>query len=695
MTSLLSRTGLPAAILMLLAATPAWATQVRDLAATHRDGQTFLTWTSAGAPGTIYRVYQSVFPMLTEEDLASAALLGAVGDSTWCDRRLSSILGTTYGYAVDSLGPALAPTQGLCVVTPDADNVRYYAVTAQRAGRVEEREILPGANALSDPVTEVVAPPRPVFQRTLAFGPMRLEVYTLWASDTPTPSFPAMANRLGCAYDCGVVRGATHGSLMVRMHGRGWNFIALTGSGQPGEWLLTLDDYLPTAQVNSFWFGYHENYQLEPGALNPVPASGQVEDYTVRRALYTVEWARRNFPVDTTAVYAMGTSMGGIGAVMLAMRAPRMFAAAWALLPKFDFSFTSDPNPDNLFNAPSGPLLLEVERMWGTVDANLPTPEGIRTYESLNAGFLAGLREADGVPPIIAFNGKNDGVVGWAEKIPFYAAMQDRRLGGYFFFDQRGHAGGSAAWRPMEDPRYVYRFRTNGSFPALSRCSADHDPGNGLASSGDSVGAINGFVEWDPVLTDNMSIWLTNLRLRDLRTAWGVIPAPSSVTVDVTPRRLQEFEIRPGTLYVFVVRQLSSGSISKIALVTPDAKNVVTLPGVLVTRGGTEVRLLRMASRSKGLLENAGLAEVALPRLSVPRNPLRGSGTVTVTWPGRGEGWVDLLGVAGRLERRLWRGDASGAMEFPLDGAGLPAGVYFISARQGGLAASERVVILP
>src|SRR5262249_10321057 len=172
---------------------------------------------------------------------------------------------------------------------PIEDNARFYAVTAQRPGRVEERLVVPGGNALNDAVVETMAGPRPVYQRTLRVGSMALEVYTLWTTNEPTELFPAMANRIGLAYDCGVVRGWSNGGLMVRLHARGWNFVAFTGSGQPGEWLLTLDDFLPTPELNTYWFGYHERFQLETGMVNPVPASGVVEDYTMRRLVYTTE----------------------------------------------------------------------------------------------------------------------------------------------------------------------------------------------------------------------------------------------------------------------------------------------------------------------------------------------------------------------------------------------------------------------
>src|SRR5439155_20414108 len=109
--------------------------------------------------------------------------------------------------------------------------------------------------------------------------------------------------------------------------------------------------------------------------------------------------------------------------------------------------------------------------------------EGFPVFSELNAGFMAGDIQPAWVPPLLAFNGKNDLVVGWAEKIGFFGAMRDQRQGGAFFWDTRDHLNNSAAaWTPMQDPQYLYRFRTNRSFPALSSCSADGDPGDGTAS---------------------------------------------------------------------------------------------------------------------------------------------------------------------------------------------------------------------
>lgn len=425
----------------ILSATPSSALQVSGLAALHHDGQTFLTWTSPQGAGSTSRVYRSSFAIESSTDLQSATLLGQVGDSSWCDRRLSSLSGTIYGYAVDSLAALLDSTRGLFVWAPETQGLSYYAVTYQAAGGSEDLGITPGSNSLTPlPVSESLARPRPVFQRTLP-GPFNCpaDVYTLWTSHHDTPLFPAMCNRPGVAYDCSVHHGLAGGGLMFHAHVRGGGFyLACFGSGMPGEWVLTMDDFIRTPEVNTFWFGYHEGYDIESRASQLPPETGTVADYTARRVGFTLEWARRNFPVDTSRVYEMGASMGAIAGVFLAMTRPDLIAATMVNIPLFDFSFDSDPNPSSSFNE-GGFQRQACDALWGKIATGLLMEDGMPVYGRLNAGVLAGKLESSFVPPIIAFSGRNDITLGWAEKIPFYSAMREHRAGGAFFWDTRNH----------------------------------------------------------------------------------------------------------------------------------------------------------------------------------------------------------------------------------------------------------------
>ena len=216
-------------------------TRATGLAALHHDGQTFLTWNAPAGTGWTYRLYRASQPISQGADLASATLVGAVGDSTWCDRRLSRIEGQFYGFCADSGAAPLASNQGLFVHTPAAPGTAWYAVTVQLAGHAEDLVAAPGTNALAGPVTEVPAVPRPVYQRSFTIGlSTHFDVYTLWTTSQPTPFFARMGNLPSLPYDCGVNRGGgpPGNSLLLSFHTRESDFVHGIFPIQAGLWVL-------------------------------------------------------------------------------------------------------------------------------------------------------------------------------------------------------------------------------------------------------------------------------------------------------------------------------------------------------------------------------------------------------------------------------------------------------------------------
>jgi pimeloyl-ACP methyl ester carboxylesterase len=667
---------------------------VTKLTATVSHGQTFLTWVSPSGRGWVYHVYRATAPP-DGSGIAPYELIGSVGDSTWYDRRCSTLLNWVHSYVLPD-GTVLDPTQGLFVYTTSACATAWYAVTCDSAPAPEDLSLMPGSNATIAGVVETPDRPRPTRQRSVTVNGLTGDVYTLWTGDHDAPSFPAMCNRPSVPYDCAVVRGGPVGrqSLTFYPHVRGGNFLALTvGTGTPGEWVLTMDDFMPTAEGNTFWFGYNQGFDITAKS-NPTPTSGDVVDYTMRRVIFTLEWARSTLPVDTTRVYAIGYSMGAIGAVFTALRRPDLIAGVMVAVGLFDFSFESDPNAACAFNV--GRVQRQsCDHLWGTVPEDLPTPEGVHAFDLLSSNCLARMLAQAGqaVPPIVAFNGRYDSTTGWAEKPIFYRTMRQQREGGMFFFDNRTHAGGApAAWAPMMGTfGYVHRYRSDRSFPAFSNCSLDSDPGDGRATSGDSVGTINGYLEWDTTtVVDHAYVWGTTLTLRSLSTRWATLPAPDSVLVDVTPRRLQSFKILPMRPVSYSLSYGSNGSVFRTGEALADANGVVTIPGVTVYRGGTRIAVWQFADATGvGELASSGLT------LSGLANPLRGPCTFEVGWPRAGPGSVSVFDIQGRRVRSVISGPVSaGRQRARLDASTLAPGLYIVRARQGELTASRRVAVV-
>ena len=674
---------------------PGGPVQVRPtgLTALHHDGQTFLTWISPPDTGWTHRVYYRATPIATDAVLRTATLLGSVGDSSATDRRLSTLLNTLCTFRCDSLAAPLAPEQGLFVVTVPASRLGCYAVTSQLHGAPEDVHIVPGGNALMSPVTESLDPPRPVFQGTLTQGSWRSGVYTLWTWPHDTPLFPSMSNRASWPFDCGVTAGAPGGPAFVRPHQRGGSFTEqLVASGSPSEWVLGLDDYSLNSDVQTYWYGYHPGYDFTSEANLP-PTTGTVVDYTNRRSLYTIRWFRRTFAIDTSSVYAFGYSLGGTYSMHLGLQHPELIVAAMSSAGKVDFSFESDPEPGSLFNS-GAPMRLSLTNLWGATSTNLPTTEGLPVYSVMNDDSLAVRAAGGGAAFIVNFAGRHDMTVGWAEKRGFYSATEASRLGGIEFWDNRDHVGSvcPGALAPMLDLRYLYRFRSNLSWPAFSRCSANGDPGDFTATTGDSVGTLNGYMDWDPALVDSDSHWEVVLRTRGLTTLWGQLPAPESLTVDVTPRRVQRFRPAPGVPVTWTATRLSDGTQVQSGSVNLDELGRVTLCAVRTYRTGTRLALQSLAG---GVGVTPGTVHPRALTLAPIRNPVRGHAALDVEWPGAGFARVTLFDPGGRRVRALWEGAVSdGSWHATADLYGLPAGVYLVRAQQAQASAVRRVVLL-
>lgn len=670
--------------LLTLLALPSMADarQVTGLSARSSNGQTFISWNNLPGKGWTYHVVASDMPLLTATDVWTYSYeLGVVGDSSAMDRRMSKLLGRVVTFRTDSAGPESPIQRGLFVSTPYKDGLRYYAIWVDSLGLGLDFQVVLGENTLELPVWEVLSAPRPIWQRTLTVP--RCEDYVLFAPSSDTRYYPAMWSSDNFARHIGVIRGARGGGMLVSGHGRGGSFLnACAGTGMPGETVIAPDDHLPTPEISTFYLGYSTMYDPMQPDERPV-VSGTVVDYTDRFVLYAMDWAMANFGSDPNRVYAMGSSMGGTFAHFLAWHHPDRIAAALSFIPKLRLGYAGDTAPS---------IIQSFERMWSRLDMNLPLIQGVPVFDWMDAPALMEKYYTRGGAPVIGFVGRKDQIVGWQEKLGVFDALHQFRAGGTWYWDGRTHldAASQVYWAPTQaNWQQLYRYRLDRSYPALSNCSADSDPGDGTPASGDSVGTINGFVEWDEQIVDLPDRWECVLRPRTLQTRNGMLVPATDILVDVTPRRLQSFVLSDRTRYVYSLFNHMTGSLIGGGEAQVDAGYVLTLPGVQVVSGGTRILLRPFSS-----LDVAAGTSPRLPVFALGSNPVRGSAALSVTWPAEGPARVDLLDVAGRRARTLFAGVARGSAAIPLDASGLAPGVYLLRAAQDGRQSTKRIVVV-
>ena len=351
--------------------------------------------------------------------------------------------------------------------------------------------------------------------------------------------FQPMTNAGSLAVNFSLYKAGTDAphQFVVKLPGGGGTFLSDIGGHQvSNEWRICMDDNLPNDE-NAIWFGYYQGFNIF-GYKQQLPESGMNYDYLYNQLNYAINWGIHHLPIDSNSIYFDCTSGGAAGALFASVYMPQHIAASRMIVPKVDLSFLHDPDSNNDFNE-GRPGRYRMDTLLGPVALNLPTNTGYRTYDVLNDCWLLHQHRLEDFPVMFMVSGKHDTIVGWAEKIPFYDSVNLNRVGGFYFWDLRKHYGGGASW-PMNVN--LFRYHTNKSYPAFSNCSVNSNPGDGHYDVGDSVGSINGFLDWNDNMQDSINNYSITLGMTDEQTYFYTIPAPDSCTADVTLRRLQQFK---------------------------------------------------------------------------------------------------------------------------------------------------------
>ena len=564
---------------------------VGEVKAIHRAGQTFVTFSEprlvefpdfktgedvkrfekevlAAHPGLSFRIWRSLEP-ITPATFARAQFVGECG--------LLTAWNATYHqddtakkppirYTLTDLGQPLPWGDGVYAHNPTEGNA-FYAVTVA----VDGQEDLDSAVVTSAPIAEKAGPGEPILQWVEDIpagkewmyrkGPITRLIYTRWECfpNASTPSQPIdylvalPANRIDPA-PVGLHLHCWGGSVNG---GYGWWYNADKGA------ILIASNQIPY----DWWTGYHESRNTAKTF-----GDGSVRPFTMDRLFSFLDFASRQWreapeavrphwrKLDLSRVFTAGSSMGGSGAPMYAIRhgGRISWAISWVGVhvpedsPQFASSYLNSYGPRNpgitMAGLPHSPWDWFSDVWW------------LRNHIAAETGL------------IIASNGKNDGAIGWPQAVAFARALQETRRPHIFNWGMGGHGT-----RTLTGSTLDLDIRTDQSLPAFANCSLDDN------LDADPAGQFNAHLAWQIAdLIDTPGQWAITLFLRP--------SAPKDTcTVDLTPRRLQQFKTPAGRRFRYTVaegeRQFASGT------ATADEHGLLTLKRIPVTKGKVRVAI--------------------------------------------------------------------------------------------------------
>ncbi len=337
--------------------------------------------------------------------------------------------------------------------------------------------------------------------------------------------------------------------LRVVLNDRTWLGRKLTRAESPDP-----RDYVPA--IASFWLGYNTNI-----AVSNHGPEFQWDNYSERVIVRIVRWIQEHFGTDPGRTYIYGGSMGGTGAVQMALHYPEVFAAVHALVPVYSFTWETVPQLKKL--KPSAyRMQCSIGKFKKSDKILSPDGKDLMVYGN---GAIQINRPAVDITPIFACNGRRDMSIPWVNNPPFFRAANEARQALAVHWNNGSHSM-SREVPAITTTDNLLRYSLKQAFPAFSNSSDNRNYGNGDITDGDMEGWVNRGMNWVGDIVDTPSRFEMTLVAEHKDIKYPVIS-------DVTFRRRQKFVFAPGT----VVKVAVNGTVRNIEI---DKDGLLTVPGV-------------------------------------------------------------------------------------------------------------------
>lgn len=630
--------------------TPYFATSVApNVALTYRSGQTFILWKEhKDLQGEVYRIYRSAQP-ITQANLSQATLLGTEGHDSarfYANRYLLTGSNNwqsrfTDRYVIQDFGEPISEGTGLLVWTLSTDDFGgatsgngYYAVTVTPAGG---NELLASEDSVG-PISEAVDDPLPVEIHSMTDIKLSEGAHVFiqymnlhnWNPTFHAPNItndyyglnsadPSFVNDLQYAYDyvvyeptpqmCG---GTLPDKLPVLFWLHGWRGNQYKAEVEnPALYCAYI--ILPEDETDTWYFGFAQNHDYRQNA--EVTAGDVIVNYTeqrVLRMLYDLERKPLGPAVDPQRVYVTGESMGGSGSLAFAERYPNIFAAAYASQPMTDFLNSGVTAQD---------WVADISVKWGAPEFNLPIAidapnhwaDNMQKYNGTGvwdwqnfldsvSGVKIPSRLLDEMAPIGINMSSSDAVITWATQgEPLMAAFNSGSRVWAGFINDDKHEWQYYKGLPPSMAPVPYssdaNFYTWVPFWNLTVIKDETVPGfsnNSLDSSAAPGGYFNQRVlwssswnPWDGAPIDQPDLWQLSFCPVNI---WSTICGTSrEFTVDITPRRMQNFIVNAGASYDWQNQRISDGVIVAAGVAVANENGLLTIPDFYVSVYGNRL----------------------------------------------------------------------------------------------------------
>ena len=593
--------------------------------------------TGASNPGVTFRIWRSAEP-IKGASVAKATLVGECGFFTGWNKSYhqgNTVKAKPVRYRVTDGGEPVPWGTGIYAHNAAKGGAAHYAVTIAVNGE-EDLDALAAGNTTTKAVEEVTGLGEPVLQWIekpkgwlYRGGPLTRLIYTRWESwgpagdgakphtsfpsnpidylvamgDAPLPPKPAgeaarnIWRRTAWRVDPSPVGLHLHCWGTSLNGGYGWWYNAHRGA------VLIASNQIPY----DWWTGYHE----ARGTCKTF-GDGRVWPFTMNRTFGFLDWATKQWKeapegvrkhwrkLDLTRVFTAGSSMGGSGAPMFAVRHGGRVAwcVAWvgvhvpAESPGFTRSYRSNYGPRNeAITMPDGKT-----SPWD----HFSDVWWLRKNVKADTGF------------IMASNGKSDGGIGWPQAYKFARALQETRRPHLYNWGPGGHGT-----RTVIGANFNLDVRTDQTLPAFTNCSLDNDIGTGKMLTKEQREAEREKIiarhkaggkpvpkkisvpptDGDPSGAYNRHLWWETKDVVDTPEAWEmtvvlVAAAPADkCNVDLTPRRLQKFATPKGRKFSYTVTHLKSKEVLTKGTATSDEYDLLTLKQIPLRKGNNRVKI--------------------------------------------------------------------------------------------------------